>query len=492
MKATIEKTRHKNYLARYFHDPIRFQTEVLDTRPEHVWSKMVEVADSVDKHQKTCVHSGHGVSKTYQSARIALWWLFTHVPSTVITTAPVYDQVEKLLWKEIHVAYSRAKIPLGGKLTKVQLDVDPEAKWFSYGFSTKPDTVTGEATRIQGYHNKHVLIIFDEAAGIQPQIWKAVESLLNSPNCHILVIGNPTSAHGPFAELEEDPTWNFIRISVKDTPNFIEGREVIPQISGRAYESDMRRKYGADSFEYGIRVDGRKPAFTLGTYLGMQLAEAEAEGRINTIDANHDRLMPVYTAWDIGDMHTAIWYFQLVRRHINFIDFDYDYEGKGLPYFSVLLQNKGYKYSGHWAPHDISGSNRSSFQTGKVTLDVAHGLDIDFSVLRSFGSKDDRIRCAQSIMPKCYFSPKCQEGISGLKDWRKRKNEALSTAEKPVYFDEAMKTWGRHVGDSFSHAALAYMYHIEIDGTIIGFPHARPAYTGAEKYNYDPLNTEAL
>lgn len=489
-----KKQKQQAFVNKYFHDPIGFQVDVLDTKAEHVWPKMVEVAESVDKHQKTGAHSGHGVSKTYEAARIALWWLYTHIPSTVITTAPVFDQVEKLLWKEIHKAHSCAKIPLGGNLTKVQLDLDPNGKWFAYGFATKPDTVTGEATRMQGYHNKYVLLIFDEAAGMQPQIWKASESLLNSPNCHILAIGNPTSAHGTFAEIEEDPTWNFIRISVKDTPNFIEGEEIIPEISGRSYEGMMRKKYGEESSEYGIRVLGRKPAFSMGTYLGKWLADAESEGRINTIEANYNNLVPVYTAWDIGDMYTAIWYFQLIREHIHFVDFDYDYEGKGLPYFSVLLQNKGYRFRDHYAPPDISGSNKSSFQTGRVTLDVASSLDVDFSVLRNFGGKTDRIQAAQSIMPKSLFSPKCNEGIVGLKDWRKRKNEALSTPEKPVYFEDAIKSWGRHVGDGFSHAALAYMYHIVIDDVLIGSPFPVPASSksGSYQYNHDPLNARSL
>ena len=455
MVKQAEKPKYQIYMDRYFHGPIRFQTDVLDTKPEHVWPKMREVAESVDQHQKTAAHSGHGVSKTYEAARIALWWLYTRIPSTVITTAPVFDQVEKLLWKEIHVAHSRAKVPLGGKLTKVQLDVDPDGKWFAYGFSTKPDTVTGEATRMQGYHNRYVLLIFDEAAGIQQQIWKAAESLLNSPNCHILAIGNPTSAQGTFAELEEDPTWNFIRISVKDTPNFIEGKEVIPEISGRAYESDMRRKYGEDSTEYGIRVLGIKPAFSMGTFLGKWLADAEAAGRINSLDAVYDYNMPVHTFWDIGDMYTAIWYCQFPGRRIHLVDFDYDYEGKGLPYFSVLLQNKNYKYGGHYAPYDIEGSNKSSFQTGNLTLDVADALGISFNVLDKY-SVMDRLEAAKGIMPKCYFSPKVAEGVAGLKDWRKRKNEALSTPDKPVYFEEPMKTWGRHVGDGFSHLAVAY------------------------------------
>jgi len=157
------------------------------------------------------------VSKTYELARIALTFLFTHKPSTVISTAPTFDQVEKQLWKEIHTAHTNAKIPLGGKLTSTQLDIDPNRKWFAYGFATKPDTVTGEATEMQGYHNEWVLIIFDEAAGIQPQIWKAVESLLTNPQCKIIACGNPTSSTGTFADLDNDPTWNHINISVLDT-----------------------------------------------------------------------------------------------------------------------------------------------------------------------------------------------------------------------------------------------------------------------------------
>lgn len=278
MTTALEKPKRSKqqiFLDKYFDDPIGFQCDVLDVKPEHVWHKMVEMAEAVWKYQKTCCFAGHGVSKTYELARIALSFLYTRIPSTVITTAPIFDQVEKLLWKEIHTAHSQAKIPLGGKMTKTQLDLDPERKWFAYGFSTKADTVTGEATRMQGYHNKYVLIIFDEAAGIPAAIWKASDHLLTNPNCKIVVVGNPTSADGSFAECEDDPTWHFIRISVKDTPNFIEGKEIIPEVSGRAYEEMIRLKYGEDSMEYGIRVDGRKPEYTLGTYLGRDLQKPQ-------------------------------------------------------------------------------------------------------------------------------------------------------------------------------------------------------------------------
>ena len=475
------------FIDRYKDDPISFATDVLDVKPEHVWDKMVEVSEGVRDHQKTCVFAGHGVSKTYNLARIALWYLFTHIPCTVITTAPIFDQVEKLLWKEIHVAHSQSKIPLGGKMTKTQLDVDPDQKWFAYGFSTKADTVTGEATRMQGYHNKYVLIIFDEAAGIPAAIWKASDHLLTDPNCKIVAVGNPTASAGSFAECEDSPDWHFIRISVKDTPNYIEDRPVIPEISGRAYESMIRRKYGEQSIEYGIRVDGRKPEYTQGTYLGKWLSEAEDEGRVGSIV--HEQTAKVYTFWDYGNVYNAIWFIQLIKEQIRIIDFYFDGEGLGLPKYAVMLKNKPYIYEYNYAPPDLWGSNAKSGQTGRYTADVARDLGIDFKRLPEV-SFDDRIEAARGIVPKCWFSKAARDGFTGLKNWRQRKNEALSTPDKPVYFKEPVKDWTRHVGDAFSHIAVAYRF-MSIDGEVLGSTRKKSGIINHSSYN-DHILTRGL
>jgi len=463
---TKQPTKQQKFIAKYQPDPIRFQIDCLDVNPAYVWSKMVEVAESVRDYQKTCVYAGHSVSKTFEAARLALWFLFTHKPSTVISTAPTFDQVEKILWKEIHLAHTNAKIPLGGRLTATQLDIDPARKWFAYGFATKPDTVTGEATRFQGYHNEYVLIIFDEAAGILPQIWKASEHLLANPNCKILVIGNPTSAYGSFADCENDPTWHCVNISVKDTPNYIEDRQVIPGVSGRDYEAMIRNKYGEDSNEYAIRILGRKPEYSVGTYLGKGLAKAEQDGRVGLIV--HDATQPVYTFSDLGDVYSAWWFVQFIKGFVHLIDFYYDSEGRGLPVYATMLQDKRYVYGDHFTLPDVfeTGSNKKSLHTGQYTVDVAKSLGIKFKSI-DIPSRDDCIRAAQDLMNVCKFASAAQEGVDGLYDWRKRKNEALSTPDKPVYFDEAVKSWGRHVGDAFCGVAVAYRY-TSIGGRVIG------------------------
>lgn len=457
MVATLTKkpqlTKQQRFIAKYQPNQIQFQIDCLDVKPEHVWFKMREIADSVRDHQKTCVYAGHSVSKDYEAARLALSFFYTHKPSTVVITGPANNQVENIFWREFKEAYNNAKIPLGGKLTTCKLELDN--KWFVIAFTTDPDVVTQEATRFQGFHNDTVLVIFTEAAAIKSAVWKAAESLIIRPNDRWLVYGNPTSPQGNFADCENDPTWHIINISVKDTPNFKEGKEIIPGVSGREYEEAIRTKYGEESNEYAIRILGRKPEYAIGTYLGRELSKAQNDERIGTI--RDDPTEPVFTFSDLGDMYSAWWFVQIIKEQIRLIDFYYDYEGKGLPYYAVMLQDKKYKYGGHWTLPDVfaGGSNQKAGFTGQYTVEVAHKLGIDFEKIE-LPNRNDCIRAAQDLLSICWFAPAALEGVEGLRDWRKRKNEVLSTAEKPVYYDEPLKTWGRHVGDAFCGLAIQY------------------------------------
>jgi hypothetical protein len=449
----------------YQRTPIDYQIDMLDVKPEHVWSKMVEMAESVRDHQKTCVEAGHSVSKDYEAARIALWFLACFGPRcTVVISGPGQNQVENVFFREVRDAYNNAKKPYGGNLITCKLDLDP--KWFMIGFTAAEDPGTDENTRMQGFHNEYVLVILTEAAGVPVSVRKAVDGLIITDKHRLLTYGNPTKAQGSFAEDSEDPSFNHITISVLDTPNYKEGREVIPGVSGREYEESVRLKYGVDSNEYAINVLGRKPEYTAGTYLGKGLAKAEQDGRIGSII--HDITQPVYTFSDLGDVYSAWWFVQFIKGFVHLIDFYYDSEGRGLPVYAKMLQDKPYKYGDHFTLPDIfeTGSNKKSLHTGQYTVDVARSLKIDFKRV-DLPIRDHCIRAAQDLMGVCKFSATAQEGVEGLYDWRKRKNEALSTPDKPVYYDEPVKSWGRHVGDAFCGVAVAYRY-TSIGGEVLG------------------------
>lgn len=484
------RTECRNILERYKNDPVAFQIECLDVKPEYVWPKMIEVADSVRDNPKTAVKAGHGVSKSFEAARIALWFLCCHYPATVITTAPTHNQVEEILWREIRNAYAARKIPIDVEPTRTGLDF--EEKWFALGFSTRPDTVTAEATRFQGFHNEHILVIFDEAAGIDPRIWRAAQHLLTSGHCRWLAIGNPTSDVGDFADcFKEDSSWNKITISVLDTPNYKEGRELIPGVSGRTYEQEQANKYGRDSNEYKIRIKGEIPAYTEGTFYGSRIAKMRRDGYIG--DYGHESTAKVYTAADYGDVYTAIIFFQLIQETIRVIDYYYDNTGVGIPGYTKVMDIKPYIYDkeqGHWAGPDLDpekGSNRKSMSSGNVIINEFAQLGYHISCVQSH-SFNDGIEAVRSIFPKLRINARlCRDFVEAIKRYKLRKNEALSTEDRTVYYKDPVKDATCHPADALRHLAIAYRYKITVDHQRIGWPYPIPANAGMGAGRYDRL-----
>src|SRR5947209_9821873 len=94
----LEATDNHGFEA-YAADPVAFVETVLGQRP---WAKQAEILRAVAAAPQTTVRSSHGVGKTWVAACSALWWVYSHRPSLVLTTAPTARQVEGVLWAEIH------------------------------------------------------------------------------------------------------------------------------------------------------------------------------------------------------------------------------------------------------------------------------------------------------------------------------------------------------------------------------------------------------
>jgi len=304
---SLTKNEIVRFLEKHKKDPIKFFVDCLDVKEEHVWGKMRELAYSVRDNKKTVAKAGNGVSKTFSAARLALWFLYCHYPSTVITTAPSHPQVEELLWREIRLAHANAKIPLGGHITKTKLELGE--KWFAYGFATKPDTVTQQATRFQGFHNDHLLIIFDEAAGILPEIWEAKDRLMTSGHVRFLGIGNPTSPNGNFpACFTHNSGYNQITISVHDTPNYKENKVIIPGLSGREFEDEVISEYGKDSMQYKSSITGEIPQETEHSLIRFSWVEAARNRESEDYEEDSARIEACDVASKHGQDETVITY----------------------------------------------------------------------------------------------------------------------------------------------------------------------------------------
>jgi hypothetical protein len=521
MVATKQDVQIAKMMEGYRADPKGYYIDVLGMKPEYIWDKMVETAESVRDHQKTLVKAGNSVSKTFNAGRIVAWFKPCFTPSTVVTTAPSGNQVKNQLWREIHAAVSGAKIPLGGKLNKLDWDLKPSpgvlgdlepeerALWeknFAIGFSTTADSATENATKMMGWHNWYFLFLADEGCEICPQIWNtAVEALITNERCKMLAIGNPTNPESEFAKASyssnpdnnegnatyiSDDGWNVITIDVRETPNYLAGKEVIPGLMSRKHADGIIKKFGIDGDKTRYRVRGLFPRFTEGTYWGSKLAVARKEKRISR-DFPWDSSFPVYTASDTGDWWTATIYFQLLRDRIRIIDEYYDNAGNGQPAWARALGSKPYVYGKeHFVGWEHKYGKAGRYQTGMATKDLAANLGYNIRPVAEC-SFEDGIEATRSIWELLDINETCQTFVQAASGYGKKKNEALSSEDKPSYHKQPKDTWHKHVMDALRHLAIQYRYG-KIGGRHLGFPHAVPAGLGAEAQDFEEEEVDYL
>lgn len=250
-------------------DPSYFTEKILN---KQLWPIQAEILHSVQSNMRTAVRSCHGIGKTFTAAVCILWFLYTHPKAIVLSTAPTWRQVEKLIWKEIRSAYREAVIPLGGNL----MPKTPELhlihdEWYAAGLSTN------EPDRFQGFHEEHILVIVDEAAGVNLEIYEAIEGILTSSGARLLLIGNPTAIGTPFYDaFTKEIGYKTFHISAFDTPNFtaygISPEDIAndtwqykvkeipyPRLITPQWVADRYKAWGEQSAPYQVRVMGNFP-----------------------------------------------------------------------------------------------------------------------------------------------------------------------------------------------------------------------------------------
>jgi len=251
------------------------------------WSKQREILNSVRDNPRTAVRSCHGIGKSFTAGQVILWFLYNFPNAIVLSTAPTWRQVEKLVWKEVRASYKRAKVPLGGhilpKSPEIQLIQD---EWYAIGLSTNdPD-------RFQGFHEEYILVVADEAAGVPEDIFEAIEGVLTSEHARQLLLGNPTSLSGTFYNAFRGPGWYTISISAFDSPNFtafgitekdiendtweskITGPLPNPKLITPAWVADKYIRWGPESPAYQARVKGQFPTEADDTLIPLSWIEA--------------------------------------------------------------------------------------------------------------------------------------------------------------------------------------------------------------------------
>lgn len=356
---------------------------------------------------------------------------------------PTYSQGKKIIWEG-----------LDKNGFKFLDHIPEEVRKSTNNTEMMIETVNGSIFRVIGSDRIDSIVgtnpigcVFSEYALQDPRAWDYIRPILAENGGWAVFNFTPRGDnHGKdlFDLAKSDPDfWFAQKLTVEDT-------HTIPEKTLGREKREMFERTGNDALfmqEYYCSFD----APIEGAYYAVQMMNVQKEGRIQKLP--YETNLKVHTAWDLGvGDSTAIWFFQSVGREIRLIDY-YETSGEGLAHYAKVLQEKGYVYGDHIAPHDIEVRELG---TGKSRLEVARDLGIRFKIAPKM-SLDDGIQATRDILSRCYFDEeKCKQGINCLRSYHKAYDE-----KNGVYKSYPVHDWTSHGADAFRYLAVGFRQYQE-------------------------------
>jgi hypothetical protein len=175
---------------------------------------------------------------------IALHFLTCFFGAQIGATANSENQLKDIFLKELY--FWKAKMPVWVQENIEQLDdmvrVKGEKDWFLRARVSKAD----KPEALAGLHGKYVLLLADEASGIDDMTFEVMKGALTGINFIVMYFSNPTRTEGEFYDSHKAGS-SFVKLHFNslDSPIVEEG-----------YAEKWEADYGKTSDEYRIRVLG--------------------------------------------------------------------------------------------------------------------------------------------------------------------------------------------------------------------------------------------
>lgn len=232
-----------------------------------------------------------------------------------------------------------------------------------------------------------------------------------------------------------------VQVNHNDNPWF-------PEALRREMESDR----AADAKKAAHVWDGAYEAAPEGSYYGLELAQADAEGRITSLLI--DTKLPVHTAWDLGvARNMRCWLFQLSDSQWRWLEC-IKFQQPGLAHAAEQLKQrqtaKGFSWGTHLWPHDGEATDVGSV-TGDTRKQTFAKLGFKVEIVPSpKGALADGIESTRHVLRASKWDRDgCSEGLEDLRGY-KRKFDKIHNR----YIDDPDKNGCDHTADAMRTAAM--------------------------------------
>lgn len=208
----------------------------------------MEKAVRHDGKKTITVASGRGVGKSATISWVMLWFLFSFPDCQIPCTAPGFQQMYDVLWKEIalwiHRMPPNIKELYDWESSHVRIKESPYT-WFARAKTASKENPEA----LSGVHADHVLALVDEASAVDDPIFEAAQGIFSSKDAFMLMISNPTRRNGYFFRSHHSSRadWQCLKFSSTESP-------IIDAELARKYADD-----GEQSDKYRVNVLGEFP-----------------------------------------------------------------------------------------------------------------------------------------------------------------------------------------------------------------------------------------
>lgn len=281
--------------------------------------------------------------------------------------------------------------------------------------------------------------ILDEFGDMHPDVRdKVIYAMLTDRRGWEIIIGTPKGDNNfkrMYEDKKNDPKWCAAYLDVYKTGVFdaVEIEEIREDMSEEAFRQEYLLDWSASPEGY---------------YYESELTKLRERNSITSVP--YDPRFPVMTFWDLGvNDFCSIWFVQEIGREIAVIDYNED-KDKGLEHYIKVLEDRDYKYSKHYLPHDVEHREITSAQSRREYL-IANGLQNIVVVPKSPNVSED-IHKVRTLLRKCVFDRvKTARGIECLAGYRKKWD-----SKEKVYLNKPVHNWASHGADAFRNFVVMY------------------------------------
>lgn len=294
-------------------------------------------------------------------------------------------------------------------------------------------------------------VVFSEYSLQDPQAWDFIRPILAENGGWAIFNFTPRGENHAKDLLDYAKTdlknWYVSVLNVDDTKTM--DKEVLER-----ERKEIIAKNGDDSI-FQQEYYNSFTASLQGSYYGKIIEKMEEDGKITNVPYEPNLL--VDTWWDLGvNDSMSIGFFQKFGLGWRMIDY-LEGSGEGLGYYIQKLQEKGYTYGKHYAPHDIVVKEMG---TGKSRLETAKELGLKFETeLKKDGTLksavpnipiEDGINAVRNKLQTLHIdSIKCDRVKKALKNYHKDYDEV-----NKVYRNNPKHDWSSHCADMIRYWAV--------------------------------------